>query len=209
MKQLKQKSQLNKTPVRKDSKPNKLTSIFDERPKTTSKYERYNEMLAFRQIPMCLAAQERLVKALLEWSDLPDSRNFDQFLDDRCIHEKTMYEWMNKYPAIAEAVEYVRTHIGIVRENGMADRKYDNKTYGFVQHHYSSTWRATRDEDFARRQQLANDAPEHTTLVVFDTLAEDLASVPQIATTDDDSVDCLATTIKAVKRLPGDESDQD
>lgn len=205
---MKQKSQQVSKPNRKPQQSKKLTSIFDERPKETSKYDRYNEMLAFRQIPMSEAAQNNLIRALLEWSDLPDSRNFDQFLDDRCIHEKTMYEWMDKYPDIAEAVRYVRTHIGIVRENGMADRKYDVKTYGFVQHHYSSTWKQTRDEDFSRRQQLANEAPEHTTLVVFDTLAEDLANVPQITTTDDDTVDCLAKSIEATKRLTGGECDE-
>jgi len=144
------------------------------RPNGVSRYDRYQEMLSFRQLGLSEAAQTNLIKAMLEWCDQPNSRSFEQFLDERCIHEATMYDWIDKYPDIAETVRYVKTHIGIIREAGIADRKYDPRAYEMTQRYYSMPWRAAVDEDYARRKELANAQPEHTTLVVFDTLAEDL-----------------------------------
>jgi len=115
--------------TRTKPKSKHLTSLFDERPKGTSRYDRYQEMLSWRAIPLPEATQNNLIKAMLEWCDKPDSRSIEQFLDERCIHEATFYEWCDKYPEIAETAKYVKTHIGIIRENGMADRKYDPRAY--------------------------------------------------------------------------------
>ena len=147
------------------------------------------------------AAQNSLIKAMLEWCDKPDSRSFDAFLDDRCIHEATMYEWCDKYPEIAETVKYVKTHIGIIRENGMADRKYDPRAYEMTQRLYSTPWRACLDEDYERRQALADTSPGVTVLNVIDTLAEELRNRPQISTKANDSSSLIESTSQPPKLL--------
>lgn len=214
-----QKTQKLQKATRPKAKTKQLTSLFDERPKDRSRYDRYQEMQSWRAIPLPQATQNNLVRAMLEWCDKPDSRSIEQFLDERCIHESTFYKWCEDYPEIAETAKYVKTHIGIVRENGMADRKYDPRAYEATQRFYSTSWRMAADEDFERRKAIADKQPEHTTLVVFDALAEDLKKPPriitnaeevfknthQISTQANDSVAVTESTDTTNKRLTGGE----
>jgi hypothetical protein len=200
MKQLKQKRSTSLSLTHKKSENHNNTSVFEKRPKNVSRYERYRQIQAFREIPLQESSQNNLIRELLEWCDLPESRSLEQFLDERCIHEKTFYRWCEQYPEIAETVNYVKTHIGIVRENGMADRKYDPRAYEITQRLYSKPWRAAIDEDYERRKVLADKQPEHTTLVVFDALAEDLKQ-EQIPSMPKDSVAVIESIGSASKRL--------
>jgi len=164
----------------KKQKKNNLTSIFDKRPESLSLYDAYQQVNAFSDVPLSQAMVKKLELSILDWCQLDTSRSFEQFLDERGIHERTWEVWRNKYPELRDAHEYAIRHIGIVRENGMADRKFDSKTYGFVQHHYSKIWKATREEEWAKKRELANATPGVTHINVIDTLAESLKEVPKI-----------------------------
>ena len=117
---------------------------------------------------------------MLSWSEDPNNVTFERFLDDLCISDPVWDNWIDTYPDVNDAYRTVLRRIGILREEGMANRIFDNKTYGFIQRYYSKTWRAATDEDYERRKALNETAPEHSTVFIFDTLAEDLKQPEQL-----------------------------
>lgn len=147
------------------TKTKNTTSIFDKRPIEVKKYDRMQEMKYIAGRPLSESNINNLVEAIYDWAELPTSRNFDEFLDDRCIFDEQMFDWCKAHPEINEAVRHAKRHVGIIRENGMADHKFDTKTYGIVQHHFSSTWRATRDEDYQRKVALTQTAASVPTVI--------------------------------------------
>jgi hypothetical protein len=169
-----------KTVSSKTQQKSNLISIFDKRPKDKRLYDSYKEVNAWREIPLQPAMINKLEMAILDWCQLPDSRSFEQFLDERGIHDSTWDKWMNSSPVLKEAHDFALRHIGVVRENGMADRKYESRVYAFTQRNYSKVWRATQDLEYARKKALAQEQEPNRTYVVYADVAEDCPEVKSL-----------------------------
>jgi hypothetical protein len=126
---------------------------------------------------------------------LPTSRSFEQFLDERGIHDNTWDNWRKAYPDVQQAYEHALRHIGVVRENGMVDHRYDGKTYAFTQRCYSKRWRDAQDLEFERRKALGATTQQPTAITIqmqdFDAPLEDSISNPNLTPI---AVDKLETT---------------
>ena len=160
------------------TKNKNYTSIFEKRPTGKSTYEAFREVSAWREIPLPAAQVDRLEKAILDWCDEEDSVSFDEFLDERGIGDDVWIEWRDKHPKIQKAYEYAMRHIGVKREKGMAIRKYDTNAYSRNQHHFSKTWRLTRDEDYQRKVAITQTAASAPTLIKV--ISEAIPNCPEV-----------------------------
>lgn len=120
----------------------------------------------------------RLEKAIFDWCDEEESVSFDEFLDERGIGDDVWLEWRDKHPCIQRAYEYAARHIGIKREQGMASRKYDINAYKINQHHFSKTWRITRDEDYQRKVAITQTAASVPTVIKV--ISEPIPNCPEV-----------------------------
>lgn len=154
------------------------TSIFEKRPTGKSTYEAFREVSAWREIPLQPAQIDRLEKAIFDWCDEEESVSFDEFLDERGIGDEIWLEWRDKHPQIQRAYEYAMRHIGVKREKGMAIRKYDVNAYRLNQHHFSKTWRLTRDEDYQRKAALTQAAAAVPTVIKV--IQEAIPNCPEV-----------------------------
>jgi hypothetical protein len=64
MKQLKQKRSTSLSLTHKKSENHNNTSVFEKRPKNVSRYERYRQIQAFREIPLQESSQNNLIRSL-------------------------------------------------------------------------------------------------------------------------------------------------
>lgn len=91
-----------------------------------------------RFFPTQEAWRKRLIRTLVEWADSPDALDLVQFCREYRMDRPFLYAWIQKYPDIARAVNYVRMVLGERRRTGALKKNFSETVAFRDMHVYDS-----------------------------------------------------------------------
>lgn len=147
------------------TKSKDMSKEHTEIKKPTKWLEDYTHLFTRRQTPMTESGLERMAQEMVKWAyeDKNALRPWD-FAAIKGIGRKTYYEWIERYPVIANAHQDVLAIIGSRREIGAIKREYSEKTILFSLHRYDPE--ALEDTKFHASLKAEAEAKATTNYVV-------------------------------------------
>lgn len=106
------------------------------------KWSSYLDLISFRQKPINPAFIEKLAAEEVAWAlNTEDALVFEEFLMLKGIGQSTFYKWLHAHESLAKAHNFAMMVIGVRREKGAINRKFDANIILKSLPIYSESWR--------------------------------------------------------------------
>jgi hypothetical protein len=148
-------------------------TIFQDTTEKTAlpiKWSSYLDLISFRQKPINPAFIEKLAAEEVAWAlNTEDAIVFEEFLMLKGIGQSTFYKWLHAHECLANAHNFAMMVIGVRREKGAINRKYDGTIILKSLPIYSESWK--KIEEWRSKLTKDENADTGTKIVVIEKIA--------------------------------------
>lgn len=116
---------------------------------------------SFMEFPGKDDYNKRLAFTLMQWADKPESLEMIDFMTERKMSPRTMYEWIAKYPELKYAWDYAKLIVASRRRKGALKKIY-SETVAFRDMHVLDPAWLEINRYHAEQKQLDMDKQAHT-----------------------------------------------
>jgi hypothetical protein len=129
-------------------------------------FDEYLNLNTWKMTPLTISFIQKLGEELLTWAQTdPNALTLDQWQVANGVCDTTKYRWIEKYPSFKLAWQQAKKALGVRREVGAINRKYEVSMISNVMAHYSHVWKDTA-EWRAKLKGDAENKPERTIVVL-------------------------------------------
>lgn len=105
-------------------------------------FDEYLNLNTWKMTPLTISFIQKLGEELLVWAQTdPNALTLDQWQVANGVCDETKYRWLEKYPSFKLAWQQAKKALGVRREVGAINRKYEVSMISNVMAHYSNVWK--------------------------------------------------------------------
>lgn len=151
-------------------------TVIDEVTKESSTKKKEKKLLkeeylcsfSWKMQPVTDGFLERFATDLVEWAlNDKNALTITDFYNKKGINRQTYYNWIKKYPIVAEAHSRAMDSLAVRREVGAIKKKYDSNAILRSMGMYSPEWQQMKENDFKMKQALKENESKNETKIVI------------------------------------------